>query len=161
MSEELTALLKTMDEDEQYDFFREGVRKRYPAIQDIGEQKLIQAISIAFEDTPKSLYRFLYLWEPKDIDFSDMYKSRVAVIRIHKKGVVRLALYKYELAAYLFVTPDQIRQRREHDIEISCGVPGFENEALIEDSEVYKEFQIFRGLLEMEHDVYPGNDFVV
>ena len=161
MSEELTALLKTIDKDEQYGFFNEGVRKRYPIIQDTGGQKLIQAISIAFEDTPKSLYRFLYLWKPKDMDFSDMYKSRLKPIRIHKKGVVSLHFYKYELAAYLFVTPDQIRQRRAHDIEISCGVPGFENEALIEDSEVYKEFQIFRGLLEMEHDVYGGNNFTV
>ena len=161
MSEELTALLKTMDEDEQYDFFREGVRKRYPIIQDTKEQELIQAISTSFEDTPKSLYRFLYLWKPKDIDFSDMYKSGLVKIRIHKKGVVCLALYKYELSAYLYVTPDQIRPRPQHSIEISCGVPGIENEALIADSEVYKEFQIFRGLLEMKHNVYLGNDFTV
>lgn len=161
MSDELNALLKTMDEDEQYDFFSSGVRKRYPLIQDTGGQGLVKSISIAFDDTPKSLYRFLYLWEPKDIDFSDMYKSHLKLIRIHEKGAISLSLYKYELAGYLYVTPDQIRPRQKHAIEISCGVPGVEIEALIDNSEVYKEFKIFKGLLEMEHNVYGGNGFVV
>ena len=161
MSEELNTLLKTMDEDEQYDFFNDGVRRNYPIIQDTGEQKLIQAIRVTFEDTPKSLYRFLYLWEPKNINFSGMYKSALTLVRIHPKGVVLLSLYKYELTGYLYVTLDQIRPRLQHSIGTHCGFPEVENEALIDNSKIYKEFQIFRGLLEMEHNVYLGNDFIV
>lgn len=161
MTKELENLLKTMDGDEQYDFFKEEVKKRYPIIQDTGNQDFIQVTSIAFEDTPKNLYRFLYLWEPEDIDFSDMYKSELALIRIHKESVISLNFYKYELAGYLFVTPNHIQPRLQHEIEIQCGVPGFENEMLIDKSDIYKEFQIFKGLLEKKQNVYPGNNFFV
>ncbi len=161
MTKELNELLKTLDADEQYDFFSSGVRERYPIIHTTGDQKFICAMSNPFEDTPKSLYRFLYLWEPEKVNFLDMYKSRLASIRIHPKAVINLTLYKYELAMYLYVTEDQIQKRDVHFVEIQCGVPGAENEMLIENSEVYKDYQIVKGLLEMTHDVYCGNGFTV
>ena len=167
MEKELEQILKPFDELEDldkgfalHDFF-EGVKNRYPIIKDTKGQQLLHVTSIAFKNTPKSLYRFLYLWEPKNIDFSDMYKSGLAIIRIHKKGVVILSLYKYELVARLFVTSDEIKPRKRYGIEIKSGVPGVDNEGLKADSEVGKEFKIFKGLLEMKHDVYPGNEFKV
>jgi hypothetical protein len=157
MTRELQELLGAMNEDEQYDFFIE-LEKRYPLVQQ-AEKGSVQSLSIGFADTPKSLYRFLYLWKPKDMDFSDMYKSHLAMVRIHPNAVVCLCLYKYELAAYLYTTPDAVRKREIKPIEISCGVPGYANESLVEGSEIHKEFQIFRGLLEMKHNVYSGNEF--
>lgn len=161
MTKELKNLLKTMDEEQQYDFFNEGVRKKYPIIENTNGQQLVRVTSIGFKNTPKALYRFLYLWEPKNIDFSDMYKSTLALIRIHEKGIILLSLYKYELSAYLFVTLDEIKPRERYSIEIQCGVPGVDNEMLKDNSEIGKQFQIFKGLLEMEYDVYPGNNFKV
>ena len=161
MTKELKDVLKTLDANAQYTFFTSGVQKKYPVIHTTGDQEFIQAISHSFEDTPKSLYRFFYLWGPEKVNLSDMYKSRIALIRIHPKGVIDLELYKYELAMYLYVTEDQIQKRDSHFIEIQCGVPGTENEMLIEHSEVYKDYQIVKGLLEMEHDIYCGNGFRV
>ncbi|GAH51454.1 unnamed protein product, partial [marine sediment metagenome] len=66
-----------------------------------------------------------------------------------------------ELVARLFVTSDEIKPRKRYSIEISSGVPGVDNEKLKDNSEVGREFKIFKGLLEMKHEVYPGNDFKV
>ena len=146
--------------DEEYSFCS-GVRERYPIIYKWDEE-MIQTVSVGFRDTPKSLYRFLYLWEPKEVDFSDMYKSVLALIRIHPKGIVSLDLYKYELAAYLYVTSDQVKVENDEDKGMwVCGAPGVENAQMIPDSEVYKEFKIFEELLTMKHHIYPGNDFEV
>lgn len=165
MTKELVQLLKKMDETEQYDFFEEGIKKRYPIIRNLKNfkdyQQLIQVTSCTFENTPKSFFRFLYLWKPKKIDFSDMYKSTIAMIKIHKNGIVILSFYKYELVAYLFTIPNEIKPCQQCDIKIVSGVPGFDNEQLKEDSEVGKEFQIFRGILEKEYEIYPGNNFIV
>lgn len=139
------------------------VRARYPLLTETPKEKRgwKRAVSVSFKDTPKSLYRFLYIWAPKQVDFSDMYKCTFAIIDLDGKGLVYLALYKYELAAYFYVPPSELKPRPKYVIEISCGVPGTENEEFIEGSKAKEEFEAFITLLEQEHDVYPGNNFRV
>lgn len=123
----------------------------------------VRVRSTGFRDTPKSLYRFLYIWEPKEIDFSDMYKSTLALIDLDGKAMIALDLFKYELAAYLYVPPSDVmpKEELEYEIEISCGIPGVDEEELVETSKATELFREFISLLEREHDVYPGNYFKV
>jgi hypothetical protein len=120
-----------------------------------------RATSHAFENTPNSLYRFLYLWEPETMDFSDMYKSVLAFISLNGKGLMRLEFYKYELAAYYYVPKEELKPQLQRLIEVSCGVPGTEDVEFIEGSIAKKEFEEFITLLESTLDVYSGNDFFV
>ena len=123
----------------------------------------ISVKSTRFENTPKSLYRFLYIWEPEEINFSDMYKSTLSLIDLDGKAMVALVLFKYELAAYLHVPPSDVvpKVEVEYEIEISCGIPGVDEEKLVEKSTANELFDEFINLLEREHDVYPGNNFKV
>ena len=76
----------------------EYFRKKWPLVEDVkGKEHRVSVRSKAFPDTPKCLYRFLYIWEQKKIDFSDMYKSSIALIDLVEKAIVKLALFKYEL----------------------------------------------------------------
>ena len=141
---------------------KEYFRKKWPLVEDVERRKdWICVRSKAFSDTPKCLYRFLYIWEPKTIDFSDMYKSEIAEIDLAGKAVVSLQLFKYELAAYLYVPPEDVMPREVHAIEISCGIPGVDEEELTKESKANEVFQDFIALLEQEQDVYPGNFFRV
>ena len=140
----------------------EYFRKKWPLVEDVkGKGHWVSVRSKALSDTPKCLYRFLYIWEPKKIDFSDMYKSSIALIDLEEKAIVKLALFKYELAAYLYVPPEDVLPREVHAIEISCGIPGVDEEELTKESKANEVFQDFIDLLEQEHDVYPGNFFRV
>lgn len=146
----------------KYVFDNKKVRARYPLLTKTPAEKKgwIRAVSVSFKDTPKSLYRFLYIWEPKQVDFSDMYKCTFAIIDLGI-GLVYLDLYKYEIAAYFYVPPAELKPQPKHVIEISCGVPGTEDVEFIEGSKAIEEFEAFITLLEQEHDVYPGNNFRV
>lgn len=149
----------------------EKVRAKYPIIQK-GKRDL-KYRSVAFSDTPKCLYRFLYLWEPPVLDFSDMYKSTIAVIDLNGAAVAKLAFFKYELAAYFYVPEGDIIVKPVRAIAtpagplfISSGIPGIEDDdeyrpQLVEGSKAEEEIQAFITLLKMELDVYPGNNFRV
>jgi hypothetical protein len=147
------------------------VRAKYPIIQ-TGKGHL-KYRSVAFSDTPKCLYRFLYLWGPPVLDFSDMYKSRIALIDLNGVAVASLAFFKYELAAYFYVPEGNIIVKPVRAIAtpagplfVSSGIPGIEDDdecrpQLVEGSKAEEEIQAFIALLEQEHEVYSGNNFRV
>ncbi len=152
-------------------FDQNKVRERYPIIQK-GKGHL-KYRSVAFSDTPKCLYRFLYLWEPHVLDFSDMYNSRIALIDLNGAAVAKLAFYKYELAAYFYVPEGDLIVKPVRAIAtpagplfVSSGIPGIEDDdeyrpQLVEGCKAEEEIQAFIALLEQEHDVYSGNNFRV
>lgn len=146
----------------KYCFDKEKVRAMYPLLDKTPMKKRgwKRAASVFFNDNPKSLYRFLYIWGPKQVDFSDMYKCTFAIIDLGK-GLVYLDLFKYELAAYFYVPPSELKPQPVQAIEMSCGVPGTEDVEFIEDSKAIEVFEEFITLLEREHDIYPGSDFRV
>lgn len=152
-------------------FDEKTVRAKYPIIQK--SKRVATYRSVAFSATPKSLYRFLYMWEPPALDFSDMYKSTIAVIDLNGAAVAKLAFFKYELAAYFYVPVGDLIVKPVPAIAtpagplfVSSGIPGIEDDdeyrpQLVEGSKAEEEIQAFITLLEMEHDVYPGNNFRV
>jgi len=151
--------------DRCVDYFinTDKVRGRFPLILSIPPEKSnwVRGISFDFKDTPKSLYRFLFLWEPKNMDFSDMYKCSLVKIDLNGTGIVVLKLYKFELAAYLYVPPSELKPRPHYAIEVTTAIPATEDEEFIQGSKAIEELEIFGSLLEQTHVVYSGNDFEV
>ena len=137
----------------------QNINKRFPLTK--WKKGLVLYKSKAFEDTPKSLYRFLYLWEPEKIDFSDMYKSSLAIIDLNGAAIVSVELFKYELAAYFYVPIKDVTPKPTHFMEIHCGIPECEENGIISTSQAPKEIEFFIDLLEAEHDVYVGSNFKV
>jgi len=136
-----------------------NINKRYPFIK--WRRGLALYKSKAFQDTPKSLYRFLYLWEPEKTDFSNMYKSSLAIIDLNGAAIVSVELFKYELAAYFYVPIKDLIPKPAQFMTIHCGIPECEENEIISTSQAPKEIDFFIDLLEAEHDVYGGNNFKV
>lgn len=95
------------------------------------------------------------------MDFSDMYKSTIAFINLNGTGIVALDFYKYQLAAYFYVPESELKPQGRGTIIVECGVPGTEHNQFIEGSQAKIEFDRFIAILEVKHDVYPGNNFKV
>ncbi|GAH31408.1 unnamed protein product [marine sediment metagenome] len=89
--------------------------------------KAVDCGSVGFEDTPKTLYRLLWLFQPDHVDFSDMYKTGTLLdfTDPEEKFVCSFQLYKYEAAIY-FACPREflIDEQEGQAFRISCGVPG-------------------------------------
>src|SRR3990167_3621736 len=53
------------------------------------------------EDTPRALYRLLFLCKPKQVDFSDMYKNCLfGFFSTDRRFFVSVELFKYEVGLY-------------------------------------------------------------
>lgn len=115
--------------------------------------------SAAVLDTPKALYRALWLFKPAETDFSDMYKSRLfCIYSADERFGVMVEFYKYELGLY-FSCPKECRGGTGSSV--TCGFPGANNRVSCSDEVGQLFFEIIKGALEFEHTVYAGNDFQV
>ncbi len=156
------------DEDEkEYDIgiFQETLdgkfRKCYALREGVLQSYLSQCGSIGLPDTPKSLYRALYLFEPNDVDFSDMYKSKILnVVSPHGDYAARLYLFKYELSLY-FYCRERLITKTKDDHGIRCNIPGADNSLACSGPVGNLWFEVLVAALNREWDVYCGNDFMV
>ena len=115
--------------------------------------------SVSFDDTPKTLYRALFLFKP-DVSFKDMYKSTILTIVSPDYGLVaEFDLFKYEAALYFQASEEHVDGKRQYAVQ--GGSPGTDN-GIHYKSEVAKEWFLFlKELLSREWMVYGGNDFAV
>ena len=127
-----------------------------------GDRKVgtIECGSFSFTDTPKALYRVLFLAKPKRIDFSSMYKSNSLFALTSPDGhfVADFQTYKYELAAYLSAAPEHVEGRESGLI---CGVPGSDNGIRAKSPELKLWADTLKKCLDRTWMVYGGNDFEV
>ncbi len=164
LTEDLEKLNSLLDsEDGEYDA-RELFSSVY-LLQDYdidGNRKVgtIECGGFDFQDTPKALYRLLFLTKAKRVDFGNMYKSRSLLALISPDGrfVADIQFYKYELAAYLSSTKEHIEG---HQHEIVCGVPCADNGIRAESSELKLWSATLKKCLDRSWMVYGGNDFEV
>lgn len=114
----------------------------------------------SFEDTPKSLYRALFLLKPSEIDFSDMYKTGtlIDVVSPCKQFVISLQLWKYELAMYFRCAKEYAAGQRSG---IVGGWADCDNGVKCSSELGNKWFDVAVKALEREWTVYGGNDFCV
>ena len=115
--------------------------------------------SAELPDTPKSLYRALWLFGPKNVDFSDMYKTCVfKSVSPCKRFCFHFDLYKYEAGLYFYCHKDVFESK---NIGIVGGAPGTDNHWRCTDKVGNLWFEVAKMALEFEYEVYGGNDFSV
>jgi len=118
-----------------------------------------QCGSIKAPDTPKALYRILYLLGPENIDFSNMYKSYLFTFgSIDKRFWVQVEFFKYELGFYFYAPKETV-------INNNCGIiagwPGADNGWHTTDEDGKLFFEMVEKAVNYPISVYPGNNFVV
>ncbi len=113
-----------------------------------------------FEDTPKALYRALYLLRPETLDLSDMYKTGTLIDFCSPcyRFECSFQLFKYEACVY-FGCAQEFAEGRLSGVQggwASC------NNGVTCNSELGKKwFDVMVKSLERPWAVYPGNDFKV
>ena len=116
--------------------------------------------SYAFSDTPKALYRTLWLCEPNHVDFSDMYKGPLlAVATPDKRFLAVFELFKYEASLYFYAPRETVQDTGPGFVE--AGWPGADNGWRCTDPTGQLFFDVLKELLEYCHCVYGGNNFEV
>lgn len=125
--------------------------------------KTVDCGSAGFEDTPKALYRLLWLFQPDHVDFSDMYKTGTLLdfTDPDELFLCSFQLYKYEAALYFGCPREFLIDKQEGQaLQIRCGVPGADDRRC-SDPLGNLFFEVATMALNFEHDVYGGNDFKV
>ena len=111
-------------------------------------------------DTPKSLYRLLYLLEPEAVDFSSMYRGEVfALVSTDERFLIKVSLFEYELGLY-FLAPEETIDRSEAAC-VPAAWPGADNRIRCTDPIGIDFFDMVRKIVEHVYDVYPVGDFKV
>lgn len=151
------------DQDEHGDSIETVFDRLYFVIKD-EKFKAIECGSIRMRDTPKSLFRLLYLTETNE-PIRDLYKGVFIWITDSKKKLLaEYGFYKYE-AGLFFNCPLSMTNRRKtifgSEIELVCGGFGGNNKIYCKDQVSALWFWTLARILHTELDVYPGNFFKV
>ena len=116
--------------------------------------------STAFDDTPKTLYRLLYLLGPSQVDFSEMYKSG-GIVEIHSPDYefcASVQFFKYELGLYFHCA---VEHHGGASCNIQAGWPGADNGEYCASELGNRWYKVLVEYLSHELAVYPGNNFMV
>lgn len=115
--------------------------------------------SYKLTDTPRALYRLLWLLRPKGLDFSDMYKAQLLEFALpDRRFVCEFYWFKYEAGLYFYAVREAVGG---HGSGIIGGWPGCDNGWYCTDPLGNLFFQVVREIIEYEHTVYGGNNFKV
>lgn len=132
---------------------------------------LLRGWRVANNDTPRALFRLLYLVEPvQPLDFSDMYKTHLlnfsspAVVINKATGetcsdfMVSIYLQKYELEIWLWTRRPETHQGKKVIFPIDDHL---ERGHEFKSKTAARFWEMLMKAVEMEWVVYDGNDFVV
>lgn len=112
------------------------------------------------EDTPKGLYRLLYLLEPEAVDFSNMYRGQLfAFVSADERFLVKVSLFEYELGLF-FLAPEETIDTSEAAC-VPAAWPGADNRIMCTDPVGVAFFDMVRKIVEHEYEVYSVGDFKV
>jgi len=111
-------------------------------------------------DSPKALYRVLYLLEPSQVDFSNMHKTGTLVdfLSPDSKFCCSFQLFKYKACLRFDCAPEFIAGR-PHCIQ--AGAPDADNGTSCNSELGNTWFQVAVESLTRVWEVYPGNEFSV
>lgn len=159
----LKMLQPDYDYDEHWDKYGEPVEEYFKQVitLEVPENlELFQCGSYHPSDTPKCLYRILWLCGPSSVRFDDMYKRTLFMfLSSDKRFGVQVDLYKYELALYFYAPKAMIDTSGMS--WITSGIPGVDNGQTLTDDDGKKFFEIVKLVIESEWCVYGGNNFEV
>ena len=112
------------------------------------------------QDTPKALYRLLYLLEADSVDFSNMYRGDLFYfVSVDERFMVRVSLFEYELGLY-FLAPEETIDESEAAC-VPSAWPGADNKIRLIDSVGIDFFEMVKKIVENEFEIYPVGDFKV
>ena len=112
------------------------------------------------QDTPKGMYRLLYLLEPASADFSSMYRGDLfRFVSVDERFMVRVSLFEYELGLY-FLAPEETIDKSEAAC-VPSAWPGADNRIRLTDPVGIDFFEMVKKLVEYELEVYPVGEFKV
>src|SRR5262245_12461118 len=129
--------------------------------------------SSGFDDTPRVLYRLLYIFSAEAraawhfnkhthflVDFEDMYKSEslFAVVSPDGSFVADPQFYKYKLCLQLRAAKGFVEGR---EFGVQCGVPGSDNGVHMAHPLLKAWWDLLLRLLNRKWSVYSGNNFEV
>lgn len=116
--------------------------------------------SVKLQDTPKCLYRALFIFRPEAISFRDMYKMNLlTLVSPDFQLVAEIDLFKYEMAVYCNASKGHVSGTRQH--AVIAGAPGWDNGISAQSETAKAWFGFLVDLLNREWVVYDGNDFFV
>jgi hypothetical protein len=120
-----------------------------------------RCVGFDIEDTPKALYRALYLGKPNKVDFSDMYKTGMLFGFRSPCGnfFATIELFKYEFGVYFYCKNKEDIGGQAHGVQ--GGWPSCDNGIYCKNPSGQLWFDVLKMALEYEHDVYSGNNFKV
>ena len=158
------ALLLVRDDGGEYDL-REFIKRtglyRIHDYETMGNRTVgtFDCGSVKLVDTPKSLYRALYLFAPERLSFKSMYKTCLLTLTAPDQSLVAtVELFKYELALYYSASKEHVEG---HGSNVICGAPGYDNGIRFKGEVAEAWFGFIKLLLTREWDVYGGNNFQV
>ena len=116
--------------------------------------------SYKVEDTPRGMYRLFYLLEPKEIDFTHMYRGELFFfVSADERFLVKVSLFEYELALYFLAQEDLID--KSEGVCVPSAWPGADNKVRVIDPVGIDFFEMMKKIVEYEFEVYPVGDFKV
>jgi hypothetical protein len=152
------------DSEKEYElreFLNESGLYRIHDYETMGDRPVgtVDCGSARLRDTPRALYRALFLFHPERLSFKGMYKETLlTLVSPDYHLVATLEFFKYELAVYFSAAEEHIEGRRAR---IVCGLPGSDNGVKFKGIVAEGWFGLIRCLLDREWTVYGGNNFVV
>lgn len=115
--------------------------------------------SAPLKDTPKALYRAVFLFSPERLSFKQMYKGNLfTLVSPDYSLVASVEFFKYELAIYFSASKEHVEG---HESGVICGAPGSDNGIRLKDELAQAWFGLITRLLDHEWGVYGGNNFSV
>ena len=147
------------DEEDPDDLFRACIEVGWP--EEDEAKKYVECGSTEVEDTPKALYRLLFLLQAKEpYEFRQMYKGCFAsFFSADKRFLVAVHFFKYEIGLYFYCPKEA--WKAEHGGVVVAGWPGADNGWHCTDEDGLAFFAMVTKAVNSVWDVYPGNDFKV
>ncbi len=123
-------------------------------------QATVSCGGVEFDDTPRALYRALYLLRPAVVDFSDMYKTGTLVdfCSPDKQFMCSVQLHKYETCMRFFCCPEHAVGQPEF---VQGGWASCDNGVRCTSDIGNQWFAVAKVALNWTWGVYPGNEFSV
>jgi hypothetical protein len=143
------------------DLFRTVVQVvEHPEIESFSNNRYYDCGSVRLENTPEALYRLLYLTQPKQIDFSDLYKSSPLILLVSRCGRFGISLrtFKYQLALYFFCVEEETSGQLH---SVQSAFPGHDIGIECQNREGKKFFEMVERSLDRTWGIDLGNDCFV
>lgn len=146
----------TSSDDDIRDVFRKCIK---PLPDNLDGSAFSEFHSWRPDDSPATLYRLLWLVEPKEVKFGDMYKAHLfSFMSADERFIAAVELYKYEVGIYFYTNAENIETKNNG---VWGGWPGADNHVRLKDGVDGDFVEMVKAIANTVLMVYGGNNFEV